>query len=69
VRFGEFFFLLKGLPQLQGHLGVAGVHAWYDPATKATFALNVGNAADVAMSFRFLIQIMQLVQPAMRKKG
>lgn len=59
VRFEEFFFLLKGLPKLQGHLGVTGVHAWYDPKTKASFALNVGNTKDIAMSFKLLIEMMQ----------
>jgi D-alanyl-D-alanine carboxypeptidase len=61
VRFEEFFFLLKGLPRLHGHLGVTGVHAWYDPKTKATFALNVGNTKDMATSFKILISIMQIL--------
>lgn len=62
VRFEEYFFLLKGLPRLQGHLGVSGVHAWYNPETKATFVLNFGNTKDMIMSFKLLIQIMQLVK-------
>jgi D-alanyl-D-alanine carboxypeptidase len=66
VRFGEFFFLLKTLPRLRGHLGVTGVHAWYDPVSKATYALNVGNTKDMAMSFRLLIGILQLVQRELR---
>lgn len=61
VRFEEFFFLLKNLPRMQGHLGVTGVHAWYDPTTKATFALNVGNTKDMSTSFRLLIKIMQIL--------
>lgn len=61
VRFEEFFFLLKNLPRLQGHLGVTGVHAWYDPATKASFVLNVGNTKDMAKSFKLIIKILQLV--------
>lgn len=67
VRFEEFFFLLKSLPRLRGHLGVTGVHAWYDPATKGTFVLNVGNTKDMAKSFKLLISILQLVQRAYRK--
>lgn len=62
VRFGEFFFLLRGLPRLRGHLGVTGVHAWYDPASQATYVLNVGNTKDMATSFRLLIDILMLVQ-------
>lgn len=61
VRFAEFFFLLKKLPKLQGHLGVTGVHAWYDPTTKASFVLNVGNTKDMSKSFRLLINILQIV--------
>lgn len=68
VRFGEFFFLLKGLPKLQGHLGVTGVHAWYDPGTKATIAMNVGNTKDMTMSFRLLIGIVQIIYKELQKE-
>lgn len=61
VRFKEFFFLLKGLANLQGHWGVTGVHACYNPLTGDSFALNVGNSADMARSFRLLIKILQLI--------
>ena len=61
VRFEEFFFLLRNLPRLQGHLGVTGVHAWYDPSTKATFVINVGNTKDMVLSFKLLIKIINLV--------
>lgn len=67
VRFGEFFFLLKNLPKLQGHLGVTGVHAWYDPNTEAYFVLNVGNAKDMEMSFRLSISIVQVVYKALNR--
>lgn len=61
VHFDEFFFLLKDLPRLQGHLGVTGVHAWYDPETNASFVLNVGNTKDMTDSFKLLIQIIQIL--------
>jgi D-alanyl-D-alanine carboxypeptidase len=61
IRFEEFFFLLKSLPRLQGHLGVTGVHAWYDPVTKDTFVMNVGNTKDMSKSFKLLIKIVQIV--------
>ena len=61
IHFEEFFFLLKSLPRLQGHLGVTGVHAWYNPITKDSFVLNVGNTKDMVKSFKLLITIMQLV--------
>ena len=61
VRFEEFFSLLKGMPRLRGHLGVTGVHAWYDLKTGATFALNVGNTGDMGKSFRLLIKIIKML--------
>lgn len=68
IRFEEFFFLLKSLPRLQGHLGVSGVHAWYNPNTKDTFVLNVGNTKDMVKSFKLLIKIVQLVKRAHKKE-
>jgi len=66
VRFEEFFFLLKGMPRLQGHIGVTGVHAWYHPETQDSYVLNVGNAKDMAMSFQLLITILQMIQQESR---
>ncbi len=68
TSFEEFFFLLKGLPRLRGHLGVTGVHAWYDPITKNSFAMNIGNTKDMVKSFRLLIAILQLVQRGVSQK-
>lgn len=67
IRFEEFFFLLKSLPRLQGHLGVTGVHAWFNPITKDSFVMNVGNTKDMVKSFKLLISIMQLVQREYKK--
>ena len=61
VRFGEFFFLLRGLPNLQGHWGMTGVHACYYPQTGACFVLNVGNDKDMARSFKLLIKLLRLL--------
>lgn len=66
LRFEQLFFLLRNMPRLQGHLGVTGVHAWYDPATQASYVLNVGNVKDMSKSFRLLIQILQIVQRGQR---
>ncbi|HHX03828.1 MAG TPA: beta-lactamase family protein [Tissierellia bacterium] len=68
ARFKEFFFLLKHLPTLQGHIGVSGAHIWYDPISKLSLTLNVGNAKDMAKSFRLLIKIMQLLHKARKSK-
>ena len=61
VRFGEFFFLLRGMPDLQGHWGMTGVHACYHPQTGACFVLNVGNDKDMARSFKLLIKLLRLL--------
>ena len=68
IHFEDFFFLLKSLPRLQGHLGVTGVHAWYNPLTKDSFVINVGNTKDMVKSFRLLIKIMQLVKRGKHEK-
>lgn len=62
VRFKEFFFLLRGLPDLHGHSGASGTHAYFDPQTGGCFALNVGNTADMAKSFRLLTGILQCLK-------
>ncbi|MFC0212267.1 serine hydrolase domain-containing protein [Paenibacillus chartarius] len=68
LRFEQFFFLLKHLPRLQGHLGVTGAHAWYDPVSGASYVLNVGNTKDMAGSFKLLIKILQLVHREQRER-
>lgn len=68
LHFDQFFFLLKSLPRLQGHLGVTGVHAWYDPISRATYVMNVGSMQDMARSFQLLIQIVSMVEKEQRKQ-
>jgi len=60
LHFEEFFFLLKGLPRLQGHLGVLGVHAWFDPTTGNTYVINIGDIRKMVQSFKLLIQLVQI---------
>ena len=67
IRFKEFFFLLRSLPQLRGHLGITGAHAWFDPMTGDSFVLNVGDTEGMVMSFRLLITIVQLVRREHKK--
>jgi D-alanyl-D-alanine carboxypeptidase len=69
LRFEQFFFLLKSLPRLQGHLGVTGVHAWIDPHSHAMYVMNVGRIQDMSRSFQLLIQIVQLVEKEQRKSS
>lgn len=62
VHFNEFFFLLKGFPNLEGHIGITSVHAFYDPQTLDCYVLNMGNTKDVPKSIRLLIKIIQLTK-------
>ena len=62
VKFERFFFLLKNMPRLQGHLGVTGVHAWYNKDTKDTYVINVGNNKIMVRSFQYLINIVMIIE-------
>jgi D-alanyl-D-alanine carboxypeptidase len=64
LRFEKFFFLLRGLPHLYGHLGILGVHAWWNPLTGDTFVINVGNRDQIIPSFKLLIQVVTLIEKA-----
>jgi D-alanyl-D-alanine carboxypeptidase len=68
LRFEKLFFLLKGLPRLHGHLGVLGVHAWFNPATGDTFVINIGNMDRIAASFQLLIQLVMMLENARKSK-
>jgi D-alanyl-D-alanine carboxypeptidase len=68
MRFEKFFFLLKGFPRLYGHLGVLGVHTWWNPKTGDTYVLNVGNMDQMVTSFKLLIQIVGLLEQSKKKK-
>lgn len=62
VRFEEFFFLLRGLPRLYGHIGVVATHAWYEPLSETTVVLNMGDSRQMVASFRLLIEVMQILR-------
>lgn len=62
LHFNEFFFLLRGFPNLEGHMGITGVHAFYDPETSDCYVLNVGNTKDIAKSIRLFINLLQIIK-------
>lgn len=62
VKFERFFFLLKNMPRLQGHLGVTGVHAWYNKDTKDTYVFNVGSNKLLARSFQYLVNMVMIIE-------
>lgn len=57
IRFGAFFFLLRKLPRVKGHIGVLATHLFYDPAHAAHIVLNFGDTARMVDSFKALIEI------------
>jgi D-alanyl-D-alanine carboxypeptidase len=62
IKFEKFFFLLKFMPKLQGHLGILGVHAWYNKDSKDIYVLNVGSTKDMVKSFQYLINVINIVE-------
>ncbi|MDQ6421511.1 serine hydrolase [Paenibacillus sp. LHD-117] len=58
TRFEQFFFLLRGLPRLKGHIGVLSTHFFYDPNTDTHIIMNFGSDADMVPSFKALIRIV-----------
>lgn len=59
IRFEEFFFLLKGLPRLRGHIGVLSTHLFYDPSTETHIIMNFGSSKLMVQSFKALIEIIR----------
>lgn len=62
LRFVEFNWALDFLPESLGHLGITGVHFWYDPLTETTVVLNYGSNAMLEQSFVDLITIETLMR-------
>lgn len=62
IRFSEFFFLLRSLPRLYGHIGILATHLFYDPVNEAHIVLNFGATGRMVHSFQALIQIENLLQ-------
>jgi D-alanyl-D-alanine carboxypeptidase len=56
LHFEEFFFLLKGLPRLKGHIGILATHSFFDPASDLHVIMNFGSTANMNKSFRILIE-------------
>ncbi len=65
IHFGDFFFLLKMLPRVTGHIGILSTHMFYDKTKEAHIIMNFGNTAHMTASFKALIEIMN----ALRREG
>lgn len=62
IRFEEFFFLLRGLPRVKGHIGVLSTHLFYDPTTETYIIMNFGSSKLMVPSFKALIEIVSLLK-------
>lgn len=68
IRFGEFFFTLRGLPKPTGHIGVLATHMFYDEENDAHIVMNFGGTEQMVQSFRTLIQIESLLSKTREKR-
>lgn len=62
LHFEEFFFLLRGLPQMKGHIGVLSTHIFYDETTDTHIALNFGSTSQMENSFKTLIDMVMTLR-------
>lgn len=59
IRFGEFFFLLKNLPRLKGHIGILSTHLHYDQASDTHYVISYGDTRRMGHSFQRLALLMR----------
>ncbi|GGG03460.1 hypothetical protein GCM10010912_55180 [Paenibacillus albidus] len=62
VRFEEFFFMLKGLPRLKGHIGILATHMFSYPDSDTHIVMNFGSTAAMVRSFKALIEIVNTLK-------
>lgn len=62
IRFEEFFFLLKDLPRVVGHIGVLSTHLFYDASTETYIVMNFGSDTKMVDSFKALIEILNTLK-------
>ncbi|MDR6548835.1 serine hydrolase [Paenibacillus qinlingensis] len=58
LHFEEFFFLLRGLPRLQGHSGILGTHMFSHPESETHIVMNFGSTKSIVRSYKALIEVM-----------
>lgn len=58
IHFEEFFFLLRGLPRVKGHIGILSTHMFYDHTTDTYIIMNFGSSEQMTQSFKALIEIV-----------
>ncbi|NOU67228.1 serine hydrolase [Paenibacillus sp. LMG 31461] len=58
LHFEGFFFLLRGLPRLQGHSGILGTHMFSHPESDTHIVMNFGSSTSIVRSYRALIEVV-----------
>ncbi len=62
THFEEFFFLLRGMPKLTGHIGILSTHMFALPQQDVHVVINLGDTGQMTTSFKLLIEIMNLLR-------
>lgn len=60
LRFGEFFPLLRGMPDMVGHMGVLGVQVFVEPESGTSVVVSLGADGRMEESVKLLIVAMQV---------
>ena len=59
LHFNEFFLLLRGMPNMKGHIGITSTHMFYDEINDVHYIMNFGSDKRMVESFKTLIKIVQ----------
>lgn len=62
LHFNEFFFLLRGMPRLKGHIGITATHMFYDDENDVHYIMNFGSDKRMVESCKALIKIVQTMK-------
>ncbi|MFP4302003.1 MAG: serine hydrolase domain-containing protein [Alkalispirochaetaceae bacterium] len=66
MRFGEFFPLLRSLPNMSGHMGITGVELFMDTEDGTVVSVSTGTTRAISQSVRLLISAVSAVQKLKR---
>ena len=61
LRFREFFFMLKNMPTMEGHMGSIGTYMLYNPEKDICVIANYGSSDYTEKSVTDLISVMRLL--------
>lgn len=62
MDFEKFFFLLKGYPHPEGHIGILATMLVYDPEHDLHIVLNFGDTTKMEAAFRLVIQVFGILK-------